>query len=58
MNFGAGLYMGLLGLVIAGAGFFTYTGALLPNPDENSTLSLKDVETRRTHFVRNYAMGK
>lgn len=52
------IYMGIIGLSVAGAGALSYTGAMLPSANENSALSLRDVENRRTHFVRNYSLGK
>lgn len=52
------IYMGLIGAAVVGAGALSYTGALLPAPNEGSSLSLRDVENRRTHFVRNYSLGK
>lgn len=52
------IYMALAGLAVGGAAYASFSGALLPAADGDSTLSLKSVENRRTHFVRNYSLGK
>ena len=58
MNWFTRIYMAIVGLSVAGAAALSYTGAFLPAPDEGSALSMRSVENRRDHFVRNYSLGK
>ncbi len=52
------LFILALCALAAGAFALSYTGALLPGPDDASKVSLRDVQQRRSHFVTYYAFGK
>lgn len=58
MKWIARIYIGFMIVAVASASYMTYTGMLLPSADSDTQLSLKNVETRRTHFVYMYALGK
>lgn len=51
-------FIGALAVLVAGAFYLSYSGAMLPGPDRASQLSLRNVQARRTHFMRYYAFGK
>jgi len=50
--------MGVVSATLAGAVFLSFSGMFIPKTDAKGGLSLKDVETRRTHYVRSYSLGK
>jgi hypothetical protein len=50
--------MGLMGTLLLGAFYLSSSGATLSKPDEKSDLSMRNVQNRRTHFMRYYAFGK
>lgn len=58
MNWKTWMFTGLMGTLVLGAFYLSYSGAALPRPDEKSGLSMRDVQARRTHFMRYYAFGK
>jgi len=51
-------YIAALALVVLGTFYATYSGAMLPGPEEGGSLSLRNVQTRRTHFMRYHSFGK
>lgn len=52
------LFIGVLVSLMLGSCTLTTTGMLLPKTDEASSVSLRDVSSRRTHFMTHYALGK
>ena len=52
------LYSAGLGVLVLGAVWATSSGAMLPGPDSSESISLRNVQARRTHFMRYYAFGK
>ena len=52
------LFIGVLALLMLTSCTLTTTGMLLPKSDEGSSVSLRDVSSRRTHFMTHYAFGK
>ncbi len=51
-------YIAVLAALIVGTFYFSYTGAALPGPDDGTKVSLRNVQNRRSHFVRYYSFGK
>lgn len=58
MGWKSWLYVSFLGCVCVTSAFLTFTGAALPGPEENADFSFRNVENRRTHFMRYYSFGK
>jgi len=58
MNWKTYTFIGFLAVTVLGSFYLSYSGATLPTPDEKSTVSLRNVQNRRTHFMRYYAFGK
>ena len=58
MNWQTGTFIGLLATMVLGTTFLSYSGAMLPGPNTTDALSLRNVESRRTHFMRSFALGK
>lgn len=52
------IYVGALAALIAGSMVLSYSGTSLPGPDESNSVSLRDVKSRRSHFLMYYALGK
>jgi len=52
------VYLAFTSVVVGGAAWLTMTGAWLPTANEDSAVSLRDVDNRRTHFATYYAFGK
>lgn len=51
-------YIAALILLLLGAFYATYSGAMLPGPEEKGSLSLRNVQARRTHFMHYHSFGK
>ena len=51
-------FIGFLAAIVTGAVAMSMSGAMLPTSDESDALSLRNIESRRTHYMRNYALGK
>jgi hypothetical protein len=51
-------YIAALALLTLGTFYVTYSGAMLPGPEEEGSLSLRNVQTRRTHFMHYHSFGK
>ena len=51
-------YIAALVSLIVGTFYATYSGAMLPGPEKGGSLSLRNVQTRRTHFMRYHSFGK
>jgi hypothetical protein len=47
------VFLAALGTLAGGSFLLSYTG-----PEKAGSLSLRNVQARRTHFVRYYAFGK
>lgn len=58
MNWKTGTYLGILSTVLVTSVILTWTGAALPGPDETTDFSMRNVQNRRTHFMRYYSFGK
>jgi len=58
MNWKTYTFMGLLGALVFGTFYLSFSGAGLPKPDKSSNLSLRNAQSRRTHFMRYHAFGK
>lgn len=58
MNWKTNTFIGVLAMLVAGTFYLSYSGAMLPGPDRTNPVSLRNVEARRTHFMRYYAFGK
>lgn len=58
MNWKTYTFMGLMSTLVLGAYYLSFSGAALSKPDEKSGLSMRNVQNRRTHFMRYYAFGK
>ena len=52
------LFVGVLALLMIVSFTLTTTGMLLPKSDEASSVSLRDVASRRSHFITHYAFVK
>jgi len=51
-------FIGILSCFVLGAFYLSYSGASLPGPDQGTQVSLRNVQSRRTHFMTYYAFGK
>ena len=58
MSWQTGAFIGVLSACILGTSILSFSGWMLPATDETGAISLRNVEARRTHFVRHYALGK
>lgn len=58
MSWQTGGFIGVLAAMVLGTSFLSYSGAMLPASNKAGALSLKNVEARRTHFMRSFALGK
>jgi len=58
MSWQTNTFIGVLTVLVLGTAVLSYTGILLPSSDAASSVSLRNVQARRTHFVRHYAFGK
>jgi hypothetical protein len=58
MNWKTFTFIGVLATIVFGSFYLSYSGAMLPGPDEASKVSMRNVQNRRTHFMRYYAFGK
>lgn len=58
MNWKTWTYIGVLSALVVGSFGLSFSGAMLPGPDESSSISLRNVQNRRTHFGAYYAFGK
>lgn len=57
MEWSTKAFIALILTLVLGATGISYSGAFLPKTDEATAVSLRNVEARRTHFMRNYALG-
>ena len=51
-------FIGIIATMVLGSFYLSYSGAMLPGPDESSKVSMRNVQNRRAHFMRYYAFGK
>jgi len=58
MNWKTFTFVGILATFVSGSFYLSYSGAMLPGPDESSKVTMRDVGNRRAHFMRYYAFGK
>lgn len=58
MSWQTASYIGVVLSFVIGTSLFSYRGMVLPTANEKGALSMRDVEARRTHFMRHYALGK
>jgi hypothetical protein len=52
------VYIAALASLVLGTLYATYSGAMLRGPEKGGSLSLRNVQTRRTHFMRYHSFGK
>jgi hypothetical protein len=58
MSWQTNAFIGALAFLVLLACILSFSGLMLPSTSEAGALSLRNVQARRTHFVRHYAFGK